>query len=243
MKLLFTLCLTLILSQNLTAEDLLWGTPFGADLYLHKTGFSIGYSNKKRQAVWVAYLLSADNLQAKQFVRKDRFKVDPAIKLFPVYPKDYSKSGFDKGHLAPAADMTYSLESMNNSFLMTNISPQIPGCNRGIWKRLESKVRSWAKKEKLLYVITGPVFSDAPSMLGKTGIPVPVAFYKVVFDLTPPHKMTAFIIPNHTTKRQLESFAVSVDTVELLTGLDFFSELDDQLENKLEQENNLKSWL
>ena len=243
MKLLFTLFLMLSLVSELTASDLLLGMPFGADLYLHKTGFSLGYSNKKRQAIWVAYILSADNLQTKQFARKDRFNVDPAIKFFPVYPKDYAKSGFDKGHLAPAADMTYSIKSMNNSFLMTNISPQIPGCNRGIWKRLESKVRLWAKREKRLYVITGPVFSDTPSMLGKTKIPVPVAFFKVVFDLTPPHKMAAFIVPNHTTKRQLESFAVSVDTVELLTGLDFFCELDDVLENKLEKEINFKSWL
>lgn len=83
----------------------------------------------------MAYTLTAKNLQSKQVRRRDRFKSDPEVKIHPVRPKDYAKSGYDKGHLAPAADMTYSLASMRNSFLMTNISPQIPGCNRGIWKR------------------------------------------------------------------------------------------------------------
>ena len=216
--------------------------PFEADLYLCKQGFSLGYSYKYKQAMWVAYTLTAKNLQSKQVRRRDRFKSDPEVKIHPVRPKDYAKSGYDKGHLASAADMTYSLASMRNSFLMTNISPQIPGCNRGIWKRLETQVRHLAIREEKIYVITGPIFAGRPLKMGKAKISVPVAFYKVILDLTPPLKAIAFIVPNQTTKRRIASFAVSVDEVERITGYDFFSELDDKLEEYLESSNNYNSF-
>lgn len=219
-----------------------FGIPFEADLLLQKQGFSLGYSYTYRQAVWVAYTLSAENLLTKQVRRRNRFKVDPAIKFRPVRPKDYVRSGYDKGHLAPAADMTYSLNSMTNSFLMSNISPQIPGCNRGIWKRIENQIRRWAVREEKIYVITGPIFNNTPDTMGKEKIPVPVAFYKVIFDMTPPHKMLGFIVKNQTSKRRVGSFAVSVDEVERITGYDFFSELDDELENRLEKSNTFNTW-
>ena len=214
------------------------GITFEADLHLKKQGFSLGYSYKYRQAVWVAYTLTAEHLTAEQVRRKDNFRVDSAVTRHPVRPQDYVRSGYDKGHLAPAADMTYSETSMNNSFLMTNISPQIPGCNRGIWKRLESQVRRWTLKEEELYIITGPIFPRTPNRMKKSKIPIPSAFYKVILDLTPPMKMIGFIIPNATSKRKLSAFAVSVDEVERLTGYDFFSDLDDDIENSLEKTSN-----
>ena len=173
---------------------------------------------------------------------ENNFKPDPEIKFQPVRPRDYSKSGYDKGHLAPAADMTYSVQSMENSFLMSNISPQLPGCNRGIWERLESQVRRWTIKERKIYVITGPVFQSVPLLMKKSSIPVPVAFYKILFDLTPPCKMISFIVPNQTSKRRVASFTVTVDEAERITGFDFFSGLDDATENKLEAEADFKMW-
>ena len=225
------------------AEKVWFGIPFETDLYLQKQGFSLGYSYKYRQAVWLSYTLTAQTLQAKQVRRRDKFKPDPEVKFHPVRPQEYAHSGYDKGHLAPAADMTYSVSSMENSFLMTNISPQIPGCNRGIWKRLEMQVRRWAIKEEKLYIITGPVFSEKPSVMGKAAIPVPTAFYKVILDLTPPMKMIGFIVPNQTSKRRISSFAVSVDKVERITGYDFFSELDDEAEKQLEKKFDTSLWM
>lgn len=219
-----------------------FGVPVETDLHLKKEGFSLGYSHRHRQAVWVAYTLTAKQLQGPQVRRKERFKADPAVRKGAVRPRDYSRSGYDKGHLAPAADMTYSVKSMNNSFLMTNISPQIPGCNRGIWKRLEMQVRRWAVREEKLYVITGPIFNDKPFRMKRSQIPVAIAFYKIVFDLTPPCKMLAFIIPNQTSKRRVSSFAVSVDEVERITGYDFFSELDKKLEQRLERQADFQAW-
>ena len=138
--------------------------------------------------------------------------------------------------------MTYSFGSMNDTFFMTNISPQIPGCNRGICKRLENQVRRWAVKEGKIYIITGPIFSKKPAVMKTAAIPVPVAFYKVILDLTPPMKMIGFIVPNQTSKRRIASFAVSVDEVERITGYDFFSTLDDELETNLEKSYNWNLW-
>lgn len=239
-RIILILIIFLFGSFAIRCEDL--GIPHQTDLHLQKKGFLLGYNYSYRQAVWVAYTLTAENLQAKQVRRRDKFRADPEVKNHPVHPKDYARSGFDKGHLAPAADMTYSLPSMENSFLMTNISPQIPGCNRGIWKRVENQVRRWAIKEEKLYIITGPIFPKNPPIMGKTAIPVPEAFYKVILDLTPPMKMIGFIVPNKTSKCRIASFAASVDEVERITGYDFFSELEDELENRLEKEKDIEAW-
>lgn len=229
-------------NQKSLPEELFFGTPEETDVELSRRGFSLGYSNSHRQPLWVCYILSSNNLAKKQVKRSNLFRVDPAIKYHPVKPRDYSKTGYDKGHLAAAADMTYSVETMNNSFFMSNISPQIPGCNRGIWKRLENIVRMWAVREEKLCIVTGPLFKPDAKNLGKTNIPVPYAFYKVILDLTPPMKMIGFIIPNQPTKRRLPSFVVTVDEIEKVTGYDFFSELPDVIEEKLEAEANFELW-
>lgn len=243
MKHLFKILLFLLLPlYGSAAETNPGGYPFKTDLFLQKQGFTIGYSNKFRQALWVEYTLTAENLLGRQFSRQNRFKADPAVKKNPVHPREYARSGYDKGHLAPAADMTYSVQSMIDSFLMTNISPQIPGCNRGIWKRLETQVRRWAIREERIRIITGPVFSPPIQYMKRSGLPVPNAFYKVILDLTPPQKMIAFIVPNKTSKSQLSSFAVPVKTVENMTGFNFFSELDDNLEKRLKQSSNYEIW-
>ena len=224
-------------------EEILFGIPAESDQIIARKGFSLGYSYKYRQAVWVAYILTKKDLQKKKVKRRSSFQVDPAVQYAPVRPKDYAKTSYDKGHLAPAADMAWSVQSMKNSFFMSNITPQTAGCNRGIWKRLEKNVRQWAWKERKVCIITGPVFANTDTKLGKTSIPVPTAFYKVIYDMTKPVKMIAFLIPNASSKKHILSFAVPVDIVEGITGYDFFTTLDDELEEKLEKECNIIQWL
>lgn len=216
--------------------------PAGADLLLEREVFALGYSYKHRQAVWVCYVLTRENLLKEQVKRLNKFQSDPEITYDPVRPEDYRKTGYDRGHLAPAADMTYTFNTMLQSFFMSNISPQLPGCNRGIWKRIENQVRKWALKEGSLYIITGPIFNGGEKTLGQTDIPIPTAFYKVVLDLTPPVKMVAFIAPNYGTKKRVHSFVTTVDEVEKITGFDFFSDLDDTLEVRLEKESDFSAW-
>lgn len=223
-------------------EHLQFGLPYKSDKLLERRGFALGYSKKYRQALWISYVLSAERLLGVKLRRRNVFRVDPDIKYRPVSPKDYRKSGYDRGHLAAAADMQYSKDTIKHSFYMTNISPQIPLFNRGIWKRLETQVRAWAIKEKKIYIITGPVFRKRNKRLGEARIAVPVAFYKVIFDMTPPRKMIAFIIPNAPSRKHFKVFAVSVDKVEEVTGYDFFSGLDDKIENELESSCDFKQW-
>lgn len=133
---------------------------------------------------------------------------------------------------------------MKDSFLMSNISPQLPGFNRGIWKRLEEQVRQFALKENTLYVVTGTMFyaTTAVETMGKKQIPIPHAFFKVIYDMTPPEKMIGFILPPRSDRKVLSCFAVTVDQVEAVTGLDFFSELPDELEERLEAEVDINLW-
>lgn len=224
-------------------EQLIFGVPGPSDLQLDRKGFSLGYDQTTRQAVWVCYILTAEQLNGPRVRRAAKFQADPAVRYRPVKPRDYTRTGYDRGHLAAAADMAYSTETMKHSFYMTNISPQLPGCNRGIWKRLETNVREWAEREEKICVVTGPVFAaGASAQMGTSGIPVPVAFYKVIFDMTPPRKMIGFIVPNAPSKKNVRAFAVPVDEVENAVGLDFFSELEDAEENRLERELDLAAW-
>lgn len=237
-----TLLLTVsfIIAAANETEHLPYGIPSDSDLLLKRSGFVIAYSKNYRQPLWVCYILSAQQLQMPKVRRRNKFAADPAIYVNPVKPADYRRSGYDRGHLAPAADMSYAPLPMKHSFYMSNISPQIPGCNRGIWKRLETQVRKWALREKKIYVITGPLFRQNGTQKSVNGIPVPDGFFKVVLDMTPPYKTAAFIIPNSTTRKRLGSFSVTVDHVEALTGFDFFAGLAD--EEQLEQRNDFKLW-
>ena len=191
------------------------------------------------------HILTAEQLNGPRVRRAAKFQADPAVRYRPVKPRDYTRTGYDRGHLAAAADMAYSTETMKHSFYMTNISPQLPGCNRGIWKRLETQIRKWALAEECLCVITGPLFPQEDEKAEEEGaisLPVPYAFYKVVLDMTPPKKMIAFIVPNRAGRERLQRFVVTVDDVEKLTGCDFFSELDDELEEKLERHSDFSLW-
>ena len=222
--------------------NLACGMPSPADLVLNREGFALGYSTRWRQALWVSYLLRASDLAAPRLSRSPRFFPDPALKN-PVRPQDYNRTGFDRGHLAPAADMGHSKEAMLHSFYMSNISPQRPAFNRGIWKQLEEQVREWARREKVICVVTGPLF-DPPEAtpMGKIRLPVPCAFYKVILDLTPPYKAIGFVMPNRGSSEPVAVFAVTVDEVERRSGCDFFSELPDDVEESIERVCDPAAW-
>ena len=225
-------------------DNLLLGNPGKADVVIDRQGFAVGFSNQHRQPLWVIYKLTAAELQTQSHKRSNRFKRDPLIPRSAT-PKEYTRSGFDRGHLAPAADMAFSRQTMLDSFLMSNMSPQLPGFNRGVWKRLEELVRTIALKEREIYVVTGAIFPspEEAKYLPAGRITIPKAFYKAIFDLTPPVKMIAFIIPHRSSNQPLQVFAVSVDEVEKQTGLDFFSKLPDDQEEKLEAMVNIKLWM
>ena len=226
-------------------DDLATGYPLAptADTVLSYEGFDLGYNEKFEQAAWVAYVLTRQEAESGAFSRTDNFRPDTSIITGSASLADYRASGFDRGHLAPAGDMTWSKMAMSQSFFMSNMSPQLPAFNRGIWRRLETEVRNWAIEKDSLYVITGPLFTPGDSLIGMNGVGVPGSYFKVLVDLSPPdHDMIAFVLPNAGSKADLSFFALTVDSLEMLSGYDYFAEAPDQeviewLERKIEPGN------
>lgn len=175
--------------------------------------------------------------------RTNKFRSDPQIPTGSATPGDYRRSGYDRGHLAPAADMAFSGRTMADSFFMSNMSPQKPAFNRGIWKELEALVRYFAITERKIVVVTGPILPKEKTVTsGANRVTVPTHYYKVIFDLTPPRKMIGFILPNEGSDEPLASFAVTVDAVEKATGLNFFSKVTKTEQDRLERTISVKAW-
>jgi endonuclease G len=207
--------------------------------------FTLGYSEKDEQASWVAYELDKKRLLKGGVERTDNFRPDPNVSTGSSSPSDYSASGYDRGHLCPAGDMAFNENAMSETFFMSNMSPQIPACNRGIWKELEEQVRDWTKINGHLYVVTGPVLAlRSLKKIGKQNkINVPKMYYKVLLDYSETNpKAIGFLVPNAASNEPLENFAKTVDEVESLTGLDFFPDLPNNIENKLESSYDIKKW-
>ena len=212
-------------------DKLAMGYPLAhtSDTILVYAGFDLGYNEQFEQAAWVAYVLTRDEIESGTIDRTDNFRSDTSIATGSASLADYRGSGFDRGHLAPAGDMKWDQLAMSQSFLLSNMSPQVPAFNRGIWRKLETEVRKWAIEKDSLYVITGPLFSPTDSLIGENGVGVPAHYFKVLVDLSPPdHDMIAFLLPNTGSSEELLHFAIPVDSLEQLSAYDFFGEAPDQ---------------
>lgn len=211
------------------------------DIVTH-TYYLLSYNESCEEPNWVYYVLTDSMVINKGQERTNRFLVDKMVPTGSAKTSDYTKSGYDRGHLCPAADMGFNARAMEESFYMSNITPQAPDFNRGIWKELETDVREWAMQEHRLIIVAGPVFKDNKGTIGEDKVVVPGYFFKLVFDATDAPRMIAFLIPNAKTNRPLTDFAVPVDQVEKLTGYDFFSQLPDNEEDQLESTVDLAGW-
>jgi endonuclease G len=209
-------------------------------LTIKHTYYTLSYSSNDKQAEWVAYSLTPMLINGSQ-KRASKFKADPLI-TDPVGPSSYTKSGYDRGHLCPAADMKLSAVSMNESFYMSNMSPQAPSFNRGIWSKLEDKVRDWALQKNGVYVVTGPLLNKSCGFVARS-ITVPCAYYKIIFKQTSKGvEAIAFMLPNAGSSLPLKEFVISIDELEALTGIDFFSALPDKEEEKFESRVLTNNW-
>ena len=213
------------------------------------THYSICYRESYEQAEWSAYCLTEEEL-VKNTSRSNDFRPDPEISTGSASLADYRKSGYDRGHLSPAADFAFDEEAMSETFYMSNMSPQAGGLNRGIWKDLEAEVRLWAANFGRVYVVSGPILEKSASeykTIGENAVVVPEFYYKVLLaplyadeaDKATPEDAEsvlalAFIFPNEKCEGTLDDYKTTVDEVEARTGLDFFSLLDDEVENEAE---------
>lgn len=206
--------------------------------------YKLGYDNSHKQAQWVGYLLTKRMVKSKNCQRNDNFREDKSISKGSASPKDYKGSGYDRGHLCPSGDMTWSYEAMDMTFLMSNISPQEPDFNRGIWKYLEDRVRDWAVENDSIIVITGPILSGITSRIGKNKVSVPKKYFKIIIDITRPTiKAIGFVMENKDLSGEIFSYSVTIDEVERLTGLNIFpkKEKNSTIKN-LEAKIKISDW-
>ena len=212
------------------------------DKIITHAGYSLLYNETYEQANWIAYELTKEETN-KVFKRTNKFIPDTKVKTGTASDKDYEGSGYDRGHLAPASDMGWSSIAMAESFYYSNISPQTPDFNRGIWKNLEGLVRTWAVENNSIYIVTGPVLTNELQTIGANKVSVPKYYYKVVLDYNAPSiKGIGFILPNIGSKEQLQNYAVSIDSVEKMTGIDFFPLLQDDQEELIEKTLCIECW-
>jgi len=207
--------------------------------------YALSYSERHEQAEWVAYELTRESLYIPNVERTGNFRPDPKVRKASASIRDYKGSGYDRGHLVPAGDMAFSRDAMSETFYMSNMSPQIRNFNSGVWRELEENIRDWGKKFKHLYIVTGPVLTEGiRDQIGGNDVSVPELYYKVLLDLSEPEiKAIAFLIPNEVSTKHLSEFAVSINRVEELTGIDFFPKLlRDGEEEELESMNDIRLW-
>ena len=204
--------------------------------------FILSYAEEHEQAEWVAYELTPGEV-AVNIAREGNFREDPDVLTGSASLDDYRGSGFDRGHLAPVGDMNFDEVAMEESFFMSNISPQDRSFNAGIWSRLENQVREWATERDGLYVITGPILGEVNRSIGDNKVTVPDFFYKVLLDERGAEsQMIGFVMPNRAGSGELSEFVEKVDNIEAYTGIDFFPVLPDSLEERIESATNIEQW-
>jgi endonuclease G, mitochondrial len=209
-------------------------TALGALKLICRTGYLVGYSGVSKTPAWVAEHLLPDAIYGKE-PRTNNFTEDTSLPQGQrAALADYSRSGYDRGHMAPAADFSRSAQEMSESFFLSNMVPQFPENNRGPWAKLEGHVRSLTKDTKELYVITGPVFpGSGGKTIGANHVAVPSQLFKLAFD--PSHgKLGAWLLPNADVPvDQWNKYCTSVQAIEAASGLTFLSALPAEQRNKL----------
>lgn len=209
----------------------------------HST-YYLSYSEKHEQAEWVAYELKQEHISGGKH-KRPYFIQDPKVTTESAHWNNYKNSGYTRGHLLPAGDRIFSKEAYDETFYTSNISPQLYEFNTGIWNSLEMRVRNFVKKNGKVYVVTGGILTDNLKTIGKEKVAVPDYFYKVLlYQDANEYKMSAYLIPHEEhNRKELNQYAVPADSIETLTGIDFFHFLDDTVENELEKNVDYKWFL
>lgn len=212
------------------------------EIVLRRTAFTLSYNNAYKTPNWVAWELTRAETQGSES-RKSKFEPDPDLPEPRAEHSDYTRSGYDRGHMAPAADMKWSDKAMEESFLLTNICPQSPGLNRGRWKELEEQVREWARRDSALLIVCGPIVDTSKKTIGQHQIVVPDRYFKVVAApyLDTPRGI-AFLFDNSNDQPSMKALAIPIDSVEKITGIDFFYLLPDSIETRIESNISPELW-
>ncbi len=224
---------------------------------VHHLALSLGYSEPDEQAAWVQHIVIPE-VEFANVSRTNDFRPDSLVstgsaveadyflkEIMPDGEMKYDGFGYDRGHLAPSADFRWSQTALSESYFYSNMSPQKPEFNRERWAELEAWVRTYVIDFKEpVFVVTGPVLKDGLPTQGKNKVSIPEQFYKIVLDVTGDEKRAvAFLMPNDHCAYPVSGYVTSIDAIEGLTGLDFFSSLEDKLEAELESMASIDGWL
>lgn len=232
-----------LLAGGLTAHADSW-LPQGGDQgeVVQHTAYTLSYNSDHHVANWVAHALRPEHL--KDCVgRESSFKIDPDLRGHSVNPDDYARTGFDRGHLAPAGDMKWSKQAMQESFYMSNISPQTPLMNRGRWAQLENLVRAWAKNAQETLIVTGPVLEGSLPQMGPAQVSVPSYHFKALFLTRQGQRQgIAFLMPQAPQNKDLRTYVVTIRKLEEMTGLNFYSHLSQDEQDRVEKDVKWQLW-
>jgi endonuclease G len=206
-------------------------------------GYTVSYNSDWKIPNWVAYELTKEEVEGV-VPRGNNFIPDPEVAYgMSATTDDYKKSGWDRGHMAPAADMKWSKQAMQESFYLSNICPQNKSLNSGIWKNLEEQVRGLAMGKGNIYVVCGPIVSKQPKTIGYNKVAVPDAFFKVLLQNDNGNwAAIAFMFANESGQKLLSTCAMSVEEIQIITGIDFFPALPDDIEEKIESQVDFTKW-
>ena len=211
---------------------------------LKRMAYKVWYSEQLRIPMAVAWYLTKEHTYGKNQRQNMEFHPDDDIRN-AVTTYDYMQTGYDRGHMCPAGDNKWNAQALEETFLMTNVCPQNHNLNKNDWNDLEQLCRHWARKYGKVYIVCGPVLRGTEhKQIGPRTkrITVPEAFYKVVLRMGKNPTAIGFVYDNKGKSQPMEQAVRSVDDIERMTGLDFFSSLDDPLENKIEAQAELSDW-
>jgi endonuclease G len=228
------------------------------DVLVRHSALSLAYAEKYEQARWVAHIILPDVIKGT-VTRTNDFRVDEKVstgsaveadyflkKMKPDSSWEYDAFGYDRGHLAPSADFRWSAVALSESYYYSNMSPQLADFNRGKWGDLEDAIRGYLFNNPAteLYVVTGPVLREGLAKIerGVNKVSIPQQYFKVVADLNK-KKAIGFLLPNEAISKSLKTFATDINSIEALTGLNFFNKLPEALQEELEKQSDPTDWL
>lgn len=205
--------------------------------------YTIGYFESYRIPLWTYYESTKEVILQCHLPRKGSFHADPAVSLVQADDNDYAMP-FEKGHLVPCEPMTFSEESMRQTFYYTNCVPQYEKVNSGRWKSLEKLVNNWAIDNEEVMIFTGNVVTGRSGRRGPHDVTIPDYCFKIVLDHREPEiKAIAFLVPNQDKKMDaLKTYVKSIDEIEALTGFDFFADLPPAEQEKFESVSDPAKW-
>ncbi len=219
-----------------------------ASQLLKRYSYTTSYNKVTRNPNWVGWSLTAGHTDGEYARKGHSFAEDTDVPAPRATYDDIRESecGYQRGHMCPAGDNKWSYEAQKDAFLMTNICPQNGNLNQHDWKYLEESCREWAVRYGKIYIVAGPIFYDSNyTTVGENEVAVPDAFFKVVLRLgktAADTKAIGFIYANKTGHHKMDYYVRTVDEVESATGMDFFHQLADSIENRIESRSNLAEW-